>query len=169
VSGGDALGTSTGRPLRCHSYPEHQIARSPTKPDLCRTDWSCSTSSWNWPTGCDWRKNTYSELPINVWDSHHAKLCKTARGCIASRCSFAGAQDRWKYAIGEIVRFGVQVVVYEDRPRQAPGWPATAYLADYRHRTKPRNHRISSVPRLSAESRGEARYGAARDKILAQF
>jgi hypothetical protein len=30
-------------------------------------------------------KQAYSELPVNVWDSHNAKLCKTARGCIASR------------------------------------------------------------------------------------
>jgi imidazolonepropionase-like amidohydrolase len=43
----------------------------------------------------------YSKLPINVWDNHNAKLCKTARGCVASRCSFASAQhDRWKNAIG---------------------------------------------------------------------
>jgi hypothetical protein len=85
----------------------------------------------------------YSELPINVWHSHNAKLCKTAKGCIASRCSFTGApDDRWKNAIGGIVRFGHRVVVYEDRPRHAPGWRATAFLADYRHRTKPRNHRI---------------------------
>jgi hypothetical protein len=67
------------------------------------------------------------------------------------------------------VRFGHRVVVYEDRMRHVPGWSATAFLDDYSHRTKPRNYRIFSVPRLSAESRGEARYGAARDKILAQF
>jgi hypothetical protein len=33
--------------------------------------------------------DAYSELPINVWDSHNAELCKTARGRIAPRRSFA--------------------------------------------------------------------------------
>ncbi len=100
--------------------------------------------------------HAYSKLSINIWDSYNAKLCKTTRGGIASRCSCAGAQNNsWNNEIGEIGRFGHRVVVDEDKLRHALEWSATAFLADYR-RAKPRNHKISAA---AAAICGEPRRG----------
>jgi hypothetical protein len=98
----------------------------------------------------------YSELPINVWNSQ-CKAVQNRKGLHRFALLLRWPQhDRWKSAIGEIVRLGEWVVVDEDGRRQSPGGPATAFLADYRHRAKPRNQTISSV---TAAIRGEPRRG----------